>query len=252
MMSTKILPRLSRPNRFHIPLFKPASPRRNFITLPGTEAQTLKASRVLPYKPSSIYSLIADVDNYSTFVPYCVESKVIKWSAPDGSGKCWPSEADLKVGWGGYEETFTSRLFCVSSETVEALSGEASTTLPLSNLSHYSATLGSSNPRNSTNIFKSLSTRWDVIPLNSKPGNAYHQTDQTKTPAEYRTEVHLTIEFQFSNPIYAALSKAAAPRVAGIMIEAFEMQARKQLGSSSFYSNTKSECTPRSTFETKL
>lgn len=37
------------------------------------------------------------------------------------------------------------------------------------------------------------------------------------------------IEFQFSNPIYAALSQAIAPKVAGIMIEAFEVRARKLL-----------------------
>jgi coenzyme Q-binding protein COQ10 len=39
----------------------------------------------------------------------------------------------------------------------------------------------------------------------------------------------LTLDFQFSNPIYAALGKAVAPKVAGIMIEAFEIRARKLL-----------------------
>jgi len=44
-----------------------------------------------------------------------------------------------------------------------------------------------------------------------------------------QTEVHLTLDFEFSNAIYAALSKAVAPKVAGIMIEAFEVRARKLL-----------------------
>ena len=41
--------------------------------------------------------------------------------------------------------------------------------------------------------------------------------------------MHLKLDFQFSNPVYAALSKAVAPKVAGVMIEAFEVRARKLL-----------------------
>lgn len=41
--------------------------------------------------------------------------------------------------------------------------------------------------------------------------------------------MHLTIEFQFANPLYTALSKAVAPQVAPKMIEAFEKRARKLL-----------------------
>jgi len=241
-MPSKLLTCFRRPSSYHLKSFKQTSIRRSFITLPGTEAQTLKATRILPHKPSSIYSLIADIDAYSSFVPYCVDSKVTRWSAPDDNGKCWPSEADLTVGWGGYEETFTSRLFCVPTAAVEALSGEATPTLPISKLSHYSATFGLPNPRTSNTIFKSLSTRWNVVPLGSRPSLAEHQTNPMIKLADCLTEVHLTIEFQFANPIYAALSKAAAPRVAGIMIEAFEIQARKRFGSSSSGGNTASDC----------
>ena len=40
------------------------------------------------------------------------------------------------------------------------------------------------------------------------------------------TEVNLAIEFQFSNPIYGSLSKAVAPKLAEVMIEAFEKRAK--------------------------
>jgi coenzyme Q-binding protein COQ10 len=195
------------------------------------ESQSLTATRILPYKSSSLYKIIADVDSYSNFVPYCVGSKVTKRSSPDANGKSWPSEADLKVGWGGYEETFTSRLFCVPGSVVEALSGEAVTTLPKSELSHYSGNLDSSPTSNS--IFKSLSTRWNIKPFHFKPPTGRPQTDLTKEPAKDRTEVHLTIDFQFANPIYTALSKAVAPKVAGLMIEAFEQRAKQLLDTSS-------------------
>jgi len=221
-MSTKIL-RL-RPQSFRS--LKPTI-QRSFITLPGTESQSLSATRILPYKSSSLYNLIADVDSYSSFLPYCLGSNVTKWSSPDANGKMWPSEADLKVGWGGYEETFTSRLYCVPGSIVEALSGEAVTDLAKSELSHHSETINS--PVEANAIFKSLSTRWALKPFHYKPPTGQPQTDKTEHPSRDQTEVHLTIDFQFANPLYAALSKAVAPRVAGIMIEAFEVRARKLL-----------------------
>jgi coenzyme Q-binding protein COQ10 len=198
--------------------------RRSFITLPGTEATKLHETRILPYRHTSIYSLIADVDSYSNFIPYCQESKVTEWSAEDESGRKWPAKADLKVGWGGYEESFTSKLFCVPDSVVEALGGDAQTTLSRGDLDHHSASFDT--PTTANNMFKSLSTRWTVKPFHYKPPSGQPQTDKTMHPARDQTEVNLTIEFQFSNPVYAALSKAVAPKVAGIMIEAFEKRAR--------------------------
>ena len=49
-------------------------------------------------------------------------------------------------------------------------------------------------------------------------------------PSEPRTEVSLTIEVRFASAMYSALSQAAAPKVAGMMVEAFERRAREMLG----------------------
>jgi coenzyme Q-binding protein COQ10 len=223
-MSTKILRSLPRARTLSL---KPAC--RTFITLPGTEAQSLSTTRILPYNSNSLYTIIADVDSYSTFLPYCLSSRVTKWSSPDSHSKRWPAEADLTVGWGGYEETFTSRLFCVPGSIVEALGGEAVTTIPHSQLSHHSETLKPETGAQANNIFQRITTRWSVKPFHYKPPTGQPQTDKTEHPAREQTEVHLTLNFQFSNPVYAALSKAVAPKVAGIMIEAFEVRARKLL-----------------------
>jgi coenzyme Q-binding protein COQ10 len=228
-MSRSVLHRTLRSSKVFL-TYSPhiQSQRKTFVTLPGTEAQSLSATRILPYHSSSLYTLIADVDSYSSFLPYCVESKVNKWSEPDCNGKRWPAEADLKVGWGGFEEKFTSRLFCVPGSVVEALGGEAMTTLPQSDLSHHSATFDA--PAVANSIFQSISTRWTVKPYHYQPSSR-SQMGKTPLSPRDRTEVHLTIDFQFSNPIYAALSKAVAPKVAAIMIEAFEVRARKLLDS---------------------
>ncbi|KAM5342711.1 hypothetical protein ACJ41O_013677 [Fusarium nematophilum] len=179
-----------------------AASRRSFISFPSSEPQRLTANRTLPYPSEPLYDLIADVDSYSSFVPYCSRSHVTRWSAPDSAtGRRWPTLADLHVGWGGFDEVFTSRLRCVPGRSVEAISGE---TAP-----------GGSGPDASA-VFRSLVTRWSVKPVAGVP-----------MP---RTEVHLAIDFQFTNPLYGAVSAAVSDKVAGMMIEAFEKRAREKLG----------------------
>jgi coenzyme Q-binding protein COQ10 len=201
--------------------------RRCFITLPTTDATHVSETRILPYKHTSLYELIADVDSYSSFLPYCQDSRVTEWSGQDINGRRWPAKADLKIGWGVYEETFTSKLFCVPNSTVEALGGDVKTSLPRADLGHHSSSIDS--PTTANHIFQSLFTRWTVKPFHYKPSSGRPHTDNAVYPARAQTEVHLTIDFQFANPVYAALSKAVAPKVAGIMIEAFEQRARRLL-----------------------
>ncbi|KAF4986956.1 hypothetical protein FGRMN_10601 [Fusarium graminum] len=177
--------------------------RRSFISFPSSEPQRLTANRTLPYPAEPLYDLIADVDSYSSFVPYCSRSRVTRWSDPDpATGRRYPTLADLHVGWGGFDEIFTSRLRCIPGESVEAVSGE---TVP-----------GGRGPDASA-VFRSLVTRWSMRSMGG-----------SHSP---RTEVHLAINFQFTNPLYGAVSAAVSDKVAGMMIEAFEKRAFEKLGS---------------------
>ncbi|KAI5461091.1 dehydrase and lipid transport-domain-containing protein [Mariannaea sp. PMI_226] len=182
---------------------QPPSARRPFFSLPGATpaTQSLTATRILPYPHAPLYELIADVDSYVQFVPYCSRSRVTRWSDPDTSGRRWPTLADLHVGWGGFDEVFTSRLRCDPGISVEAISGS---THP-----------GGEGPDASA-VFRSLVTRWTVKELAGPPSPS--------------TQVHLAIDFQFTNPLYAAVSAAVSDKIAGLMIEAFEKQARMKLG----------------------
>ncbi|KAG5979858.1 hypothetical protein E4U55_004692 [Claviceps digitariae] len=178
---------------------------RSFFNLTGSSSsppatQTITAVRTLPYAQPSLYKLIADVDAYSTFVPYCSHSRVTQWSQPDQHGRAWPTLADLHVGWGGFNEVFTSQLCCVPDVSVEAISGDPA----------------SHDAKAASAVFKSLVTRWHLRPLLSQQQTA--------------TEVHLTIKYQFVNPLYAAVSAAVSDKMAGLMIEAFEKRALEQLG----------------------
>ncbi|RFU73466.1 cyclase dehydrase family [Trichoderma arundinaceum] len=179
-----------------------SSSHRAFISLPGGSPQSLVATRTLPYRHEPLYELIADVDSYSAFVPYCSHSQVRKWSAPDPSGRRWPTLADLHVGWGGFDEVFTSRLLCVPGVSVEARSGGSAEGGPAQDASA---------------IFKTLETLWYLTPL-------------ARPSAAPSTEVRLTIKYQFVNPLYAAVSAAVSDKIAALMIEAFEKQVHYKLG----------------------
>ena len=169
---------------------------RPFFTLPGASPQTLTAARAMPHPPTALYEIIADVDSYASFVPYCSSSTVTHWSAPDASARRWPTLATLRVGWGGFEESFTSRVKCVPASLVEARSGEAA-------------------GFDGSSVLKSLVTRWSFAP--------------SLVEGREGAEVGLQISFEFANPVYAAVSAAVSETVAKTMISAFEAHARKVL-----------------------
>ncbi|KAI1631044.1 hypothetical protein F4809DRAFT_646798 [Biscogniauxia mediterranea] len=243
--------------------------RRTFFPhlVPNAE-QVLTAQRTsLPYPPSRLFALIADIDSYSRFLPYCKTSRVTAWTspssngaaAPEEGGKIWPTRADLTAGWGALEQTYTSRVFCVPGYTdhanphththttttttttggggrekeeeeeggggiVEAISGSARTTIPLSVLSRHGLRDPGPDRRrdgdDSAAVFESLVTRWTVSPAAAETG----------TGTGTGSDVRLSIRFRFANPLYGALSSAVADRVAPLMVEAFVERARRVLG----------------------
>jgi coenzyme Q-binding protein COQ10 len=138
---------------------------------------------------------------------------VTKWSQPDRNGQRWPSEAELVVGWKGVSEAFKSKIYCVPGKVVEAVGGGAQTTLPRHEIVHHDTSNAGSEADNQS-ILSHLLTRWTVR-------EARQNADET--------EINLAIEFQFSNPIYSAMSSAVQDRVAGHMIEAFEERVRSLL-----------------------
>ncbi|KAF2098643.1 hypothetical protein NA57DRAFT_56296 [Rhizodiscina lignyota] len=215
------------------------SKRRTFVPNPfasnsSPSLQTLTASRTLPYPSAAIYAIIADVSSYSSFLPFCLSSEVTRWSAPDVDGKKWPSEASLQVGWGSITETFRSRIYCVPEKIVEAVGGQSETTLQSEDIKHHNNSDGRSTSRESgiwngqgQQILTHLQSRWTLNPFPYQPppvGNG-KRTDPaapTDTSARHQTEVQLSLSFAFANPIYSAMSSAVTPKVAGMMIEAFE------------------------------
>jgi coenzyme Q-binding protein COQ10 len=202
--------------------------QRHFITLPGAEIQSLQAAKVLPYASKDLYSIIADVEAYSTFLPYCLESRVLPHAAsPAKAGSLGNAIVEMRVGWGAFDETFKSAVSFVPGRIVEAIAGAARSEIP----SDIKGERIQGGP--DSDIFSHLLTTWTVkaFPFKPPPGGDEHPSQAlTKHEAKEMTEVDLKIEFAMKNPLYGTLSKAVAPKVAGIMMSAFVQRAEELLG----------------------
>lgn len=92
---------------------------------------------------------------------------------------------------------------------------------------------GSEKSAGNEGIFSSLLTRWSFKEFPFKPpppDGKSPQEGNASSPSSPRTEVSLVLEVRFASAVYSALSQAAAPKVAGIMIDAFEGRAKELLG----------------------
>ena len=58
--------------------------------------------RVLPYTQDQLFDLVADIERYPEFLPWCVGARIRK-RLPDGT-----LEADLVIGFKMFRERFTS------------------------------------------------------------------------------------------------------------------------------------------------
>ena len=203
---------------------------------PLTPLQTLTASRILPYHAHQIYNIIADIEAYPQFIPYCTSSTINSYSSPDPTHKKqWPRTADLRIGYGPYDEVFKSNVYCVPYTALEAVSGSAEPSLPQAKLPHYYD--NSQHPERISaddSMFTSLLTRWSFKEFPFKPlppnGKSPQEGNANANASVPRTEVSLLIEVQFASAVYSVLSQAAAPKVAGLMVEAFEKRAKETLG----------------------
>ncbi|KAI4739150.1 hypothetical protein E4T50_10389 [Aureobasidium sp. EXF-12298] len=195
---------------------------RSFFPNPfaSQSLQTLTASRILPYDAKTLYAIVADIQSYHKFLPFCISSNITKQSSPDAE--------DVM------RESFYSRVYCAPSDyIVESVSGETNTSVPAASIKHHNDRPDASqDPARNATILTHLRSRWTLSPFPYKPGPMGNERPQEVTsdiPPRMQTEVNLVIDYQFSNPLYTTLSAAAAPKVAEKMIEAFEMRAREML-----------------------
>ncbi|CAH2599779.1 putative oligoketide cyclase/lipid transport protein [Rhodovastum atsumiense] len=59
-------------------------------------------SRIIPYRQEQLYDLVADVERYPQFLPWCVGARLRVNTATE-------QLADMTIGFGPFRESFTSR-----------------------------------------------------------------------------------------------------------------------------------------------
>ena len=59
--------------------------------------------RVIAYTPEQLFDLVADVERYPEFLPWCVGARIRSRTAKE-------LHADLTIGFGPFRESFTSRV----------------------------------------------------------------------------------------------------------------------------------------------
>jgi len=62
-----------------------------------------KENRLMPYTAEQMFDLVADVDKYPAFLPWCTGSRI---RSKEGNELI----ADLSIGFGPFRESFTSRV----------------------------------------------------------------------------------------------------------------------------------------------
>jgi coenzyme Q-binding protein COQ10 len=177
--------------------------RRTFLdsVFQTNKPLTINVSRTLPYPREKLYDIIADVDAYSSFLPYCQHSRVTKWSQPD-SGRAWPTEGELTVGFGPITQSYKSRIVCMPGRSIEALSGRQE---------------GIPGPAGSP--FESLVTKWTV------------QDAIVKRIGTWST-VDLDLTMRLADPLVQMMLSKVVDETATKMVDAFEHRARDLFGDS--------------------
>ncbi|KAF8759536.1 Polyketide cyclase / dehydrase and lipid transport [Rhizoctonia solani] len=158
----------------------------------GTQFHTRK---ILPYTQRQLYNLVADVNSYHFFLPFCTNSRVLASPPPGGFNTDEPYEvqAELEVGFMGMKESYVSLVRCRPWEMVQAVAAS------------------------STPLFKHLETTWRFQPASA---SSPHPTNATSPQLN---------RYRFLNPLHA-VSKAAFERVSGMMVEAFERRCLEVYG----------------------
>ncbi|KAG0665403.1 hypothetical protein C6P46_006850 [Rhodotorula mucilaginosa] len=190
---------------------KPAPDRKGTLVKEG-DIWVYREDKVMPYSPAQLYSVIADVDSYQSFLPFTTASRVLNstsldpsgqrrdrpvtekgWLRP-GAGERWEMDAELRIGAMGFEEGYVSRVEAEKERWVKATSKDAS-------------------------MFRHLSTIWSFSPAPPTPQAAAPQT-----------RVDLYLAYAFASPIHAAAIQTVWDKVSALMVEKFEQRVREVHG----------------------
>ena len=78
----------------------------------GLSMASYAESRIVPYGPEQMWDLVADVDSYPHFLPWCIAARVRSQTETE-------QIADMTIGFGPFRESFTSRNELARPQTIK-------------------------------------------------------------------------------------------------------------------------------------
>ena len=131
------------------------------------ERQTYKERRRLNYSLNHVQQVVSDVNQYSSFVPWCVESNVLKRYDDQNF------DAELAVGFKMFVERYTSRVSIVPGKSVTATSKD-------------------------TGVFRVLKTHWSF----EKVHNTTNAVDiDFNVEFEFKSQIYSTASAHFLDEV---------------------------------------------------
>ncbi|XP_017284943.1 coenzyme Q-binding protein COQ10 homolog, mitochondrial [Kryptolebias marmoratus] len=98
------------------------TPSRSFINLAApisTRRMEYSEHRTLQFTPEQVYNVVANVDQYQHFVPWCKKSRMMK-------GPNCATRAELEIGFPPITERYTSELTFVPNHQIRAVCTDGS------------------------------------------------------------------------------------------------------------------------------
>lgn len=162
------------------------SGRRLSISASGEKRKHYER-RLLKFSPAHVYGVVSDTANYKEFVPWCKKSSVVTGEVDEGASKNGEGmkkrfKSELVVGFGMFEERYTSDVVVDPGLSVSATSQE-------------------------TNLLEYLHTQWEFTPTKSDPNQCW---------------VNFKVEFQFKSQLYNEFAGIFMNEVVSKMVGAFE------------------------------
>lgn len=82
-------------------------PFLSFVAPSKSLVKSHRESKVVPFSCEQMFDVVADVDRYHEFLPFCVDSRVLR--RPNDN----VMEAALRIGFRVFTESYTSRVLMV-------------------------------------------------------------------------------------------------------------------------------------------
>jgi coenzyme Q-binding protein COQ10 len=175
-------------------MFKPCN--RAFFTKPIVYTE----SKILGYSPVQLYSIVANINAYKLFLPYCIDSKIISTN---------PTIATLKVGFKDlFEENYSCSVNFLPNQRIEATTRDSK-------------------------VFKTLQNKWSFLPVNQKvaPHPLLTKYKETSDPMDFpSTRIDFFVQFEFQNLVYQQASDLFLDQNVKKIMAAFQQRAFQLYG----------------------